>query len=59
MAAAAKAGRSQVLVVRGQAGIGKTALLDYLVARCSGCQVARVMGVQADMELAFAAVQQL
>jgi hypothetical protein len=52
-----RAGHSAVLVLRGEAGIGKTALLDYLVERSSGCQVTRVLGVQADMELAFAAVQ--
>src|SRR5262249_1164464 len=54
-----RAGQSGVLVLRGEAGIGKTALLDYLVDRASGCQIARVLGVQADMELAYAAVQQL
>jgi DNA-binding CsgD family transcriptional regulator len=47
------------MVLRGEAGIGKTALLDYLVDRCQGCRVVRVIGVQADTELPFAAVQQL
>jgi putative protein kinase ArgK-like GTPase of G3E family len=42
LVAAAKAGRSQVLVLRGQPGIGKTALLDFLVERPAGCQVRRV-----------------
>src|SRR6266566_3495467 len=51
--------RSAVLVVRGEAGIGKTALLDYLVERSSGCRVVRAVGVQSDMELAFAGLQQL
>src|SRR5207302_1916730 len=51
--------RSAVLVVRGEAGIGKTALLDYLVDRSSGCRVVRAVGVQSDMELAFAGLQQL
>ena len=55
----ARAGRSQVLVVRGEAGIGKTALLDYLVEQASGCAVARATGVQAEKELPFAGLQQL
>lgn len=49
----------QVLVLRGEAGIGKTALLDYVGAHADGFTVTRVAGVQADMELAFAGVQQL
>ena len=57
--AGVRAGRSGMLVLRGEAGIGKTALLDYLLERASGCRVARAVGVQADMELAFAGVQQL
>jgi hypothetical protein len=56
---AARAGRGQVLVVRGEAGIGKTALLDYLVDQASGCAVAHATGVQAEMELPFAGLQQL
>src|SRR5712672_3043027 len=54
-----RSGRSGVLVVRGEAGIGKTALLEQLVERASGCMVARATGVQADMELPFAGLQQL
>jgi DNA-binding CsgD family transcriptional regulator len=54
-----RSGRSGVLVLRGEAGIGKTALLDHLVDRASGCMVARAAGVQADMELPFAGLQQL
>ena len=54
-----RSGRSGVLVVRGEAGIGKTALLDQFVERAAGCRVARAAGVQADMELPFAALQQL
>jgi DNA-binding CsgD family transcriptional regulator len=55
----AKAGTSQVLVVRGEAGIGKTALLDYLAERASGCRVIRAAGVESEMELAFAGLHQL
>ena len=54
-----RSGRSGVLVVRGEAGIGKTALLEHLVEQASGCTVARAAGVQADMELPFAGLQQL
>jgi DNA-binding CsgD family transcriptional regulator len=56
---ATRAGRSQVLVLRGESGIGKTALLDYLAERASGCRVARAAGVESEMELAFAGVHQL
>ncbi|HZF67378.1 MAG TPA: AAA family ATPase, partial [Gemmatirosa sp.] len=54
-----RAGRSRALVVRGEAGIGKTALLDHLVSRASGCRVARAAGIESEMELAFAGVHQL
>ena len=54
-----RSGRSGALVVRGEAGIGKTALLEQLVEEASGCMVARATGVQADMELPFAGLQQL
>jgi DNA-binding CsgD family transcriptional regulator len=54
-----RAGESRVLVIRGSPGIGKTALLEYAVERASGCRVARAAGVQAEMELAFAGLQQL
>src|SRR5580692_7977772 len=55
----ARSGRSGVLVLRGEAGIGKTALLEHLTDQASGCIVARATGVQADMELPFAGLQQL
>ncbi|MGD9891287.1 MAG: AAA family ATPase [Dehalococcoidia bacterium] len=55
----ARAGQSRVLVVRGEAGAGKSALLEYLVGRASGCRVARAAGVEAEMELAYAGVHQL
>src|ERR1700720_1287444 len=56
---AVRAGESRVLVVRGEVGVGKTALLDYLAGHASGCVVARAAGVQSEMELAFAGVHQL
>ena len=55
------AGESRALVVRGEPGVGKTMLLDYLAgqASASGCRVARATGVQSEMELAFAGLHQL
>ena len=52
-------GQSRVLVVRGDAGVGKSALLDYLAERASGCRVARAVGNEYEMELAYAGVHQL
>src|SRR4051812_25353868 len=49
-----RGGQSRVLVVRGEAGIGKTALLEHLVKRAEGCRVARAAGVESEMELPFA-----
>ena len=57
--AGVRAGQSQVLVLRGEAGVGKTALLDYVQERSSGCRVARAAGVESEMELAFAGLHQL
>jgi DNA-binding CsgD family transcriptional regulator len=57
--AAVRAGDSRALVVCGEAGVGKTALLDYLAANASGCRLVRIAGVQSEMELAFAALHQL
>ena len=54
-----KTGRSRALVVHGEAGVGKTALLDYLAGQASGCRVVRAAGVQSEMELAFAGLHQL
>ena len=52
-------GRGGVLVLHGDAGVGKTALLEYAVEAGREFRVARTSGVEADMELPFAAVQQL
>jgi DNA-binding CsgD family transcriptional regulator len=54
-----RAGQSRVLVVRGDPGMGKSVLLDYLAGQASGCRVVRVAGVQPEMELAFAGLHQL
>jgi hypothetical protein len=59
LVAAVRGGQSRALVVRGDPGVGKTALLDYLAHRASGCQVAQASGVQSEMELAFAGLHQL
>jgi DNA-binding CsgD family transcriptional regulator len=56
---AARAGRGGVLVVRGEPGVGKTALLDWAIGSAADLRVARVAGVESEMELAFAALQQL
>ena len=56
---AVRAGESQALVLSGEAGVGKTALLDYRAEHASGCRVVRATGVQSEMELAFAGLQQL
>jgi len=56
---AVRAGQSRVLVISGEPGVGKTALLDYLAGRAGGCRVERAAGVQSEMELAFAGLHQL
>ena len=56
---AARAGRSGVLVMRGEPGVGKSALLEYAIESAAGLRVAQVAGVESEMELAFAALQQL
>src|SRR5882724_7817064 len=57
--AGVRAGEGRALVLVGEPGVGKTALLDYLAGRASGCLVARAAGVQSEMELAFAGLHQL
>jgi DNA-binding CsgD family transcriptional regulator len=59
LVAAVRAGESAVLVVRGEAGVGKSALLGYLIERASGCRIARAAGVESEMELPFAGLHQL
>src|SRR5262245_55875452 len=59
LVAAVRAGSSRALVLRGEPGIGKTALLEYLRGRASGCGVARATGVESEMELAFGGLHQL
>ncbi len=57
--AAVRGGQSRVLVVSGEPGVGKTALLESAIASASGFRVMRTVGVESEMELAFAALQQL
>lgn len=59
VARAVEAGRSAVLVLRGEAGIGKSALLDHLAARAAGHRVARGAGAESEMELPYAGLHQL
>jgi predicted ATPase len=59
LAAGVRAGQSQVLVLRGEAGAGKTALLDYLGERAAGCQITRAAGAESETDLPFAALHQL
>ena len=54
-----RTGRSPVLVLRGEAGVGKSSLLEYLVDEASGCRIVRAAGAEAEMELAYAGLQQL
>src|SRR3977135_1986056 len=56
---AATSGHAGVLVVRGEPGVGKTALLEYAVEAGRGFRFARTFGVEGEMELPFAALQQL
>jgi DNA-binding CsgD family transcriptional regulator len=57
--AGARAGTSGVLVIRGEAGVGKTALLDELERGADGFRTARAVGLESEMELAFAGLHQL
>jgi DNA-binding CsgD family transcriptional regulator/tetratricopeptide (TPR) repeat protein len=55
----ALAGRSRVIIVRGEAGVGKSALLRYLSEQVAGWQVATAVGVESEMELAYSGLHQL
>jgi len=57
--AAVRAGESRALVVRGEAGVGKSALLSHAMASATDLHVVEAVGVQAEMELAFASLHQL
>jgi DNA-binding CsgD family transcriptional regulator len=56
---AARGGESRTLVLRGEPGVGKTALLDYVIGSAPDLRVLRAVGVESEMELAFASLQQL
>ncbi len=59
LVSAIRRGESRSVVLRGEPGIGKTALLEYLVASTSDVRVVRAVGVELEMELAFASLHQL
>jgi DNA-binding CsgD family transcriptional regulator len=59
LVAGVRAGQSRVLVVRGEAGVGKTALLEHLSASATGLRIARAAGVESEMELPFAGLHAL
>jgi hypothetical protein len=54
-----RSGRGRALVVRGEAGVGKSALLEYAAGLAVDMRVARAVGVEPELELAFAGVHQL
>src|ERR1700748_1819876 len=55
----ARKGRSRVLVLRGEPGIGKSALVEYIADPAANCRVLRAVGVEWEMELPFAGLHQL
>jgi DNA-binding CsgD family transcriptional regulator len=59
LATGVAAGQAQVLVIRGEPGVGKTALFEYLATSASKHRVERVVGIESEMELAFAGIHQL
>jgi DNA-binding CsgD family transcriptional regulator/tetratricopeptide (TPR) repeat protein len=59
LVAGAGAGRSGVTVLRGEAGVGKSALLNYLAEQVEGWHVARALGVESEMELDYSGLHQL
>ncbi|HEX6506085.1 MAG TPA: ATP-binding protein, partial [Chloroflexota bacterium] len=54
-----RAGQGEVLVLRGESGVGKSALLEYLVGKARGFRIVRAAGTECEMELAFAGLHQL
>src|SRR6201991_669058 len=54
-----RSGQSRVLVLHGEAGVGKSALMEYVAERAEGCRLFRAAGVDSEMELAYAALHQL
>ncbi|WP_373861412.1 helix-turn-helix transcriptional regulator [Nocardia grenadensis] len=56
---AVRAGESRALLVHGEPGVGKTALLEYVAVQALGCRVVRAAGVESEIELAFAGLHQL
>lgn len=52
-------GESAVLVLRGEAGIGKTSLIQHCARQASGCRVIQIVGVESELEMPFAALHQL
>ena len=54
-----RGGESAILVIRGEAGIGKTALMRYCARQASGCRLAQIHGVESEMKLPLAALHQL
>jgi DNA-binding CsgD family transcriptional regulator len=59
LVAGVRAGQSRVLVLRGEAGVGKSTLLRHLSGAANGCRIARAAGVESEMELAFAGLHAL
>ena len=59
LVSAIRRGESRSLVLRGEAGIGKTALLEHMIASATGVTVVRAVGVEVEMELAYASLHQL
>src|SRR5689334_25185186 len=55
----ARSGSSGVLVIRGEAGVGKTALMRHAAERATGFRVAQISGVESEGELPFAGLHQL
>ena len=55
----ARAGRSGALVVRGEAGIGKSTLLEYAVSQAGDAEVVRALGVETESEFAYSGLHEL